>query len=398
MGLPVVSMEDEELFPKNPELLYESAHRHASEKDGLNQFLSEPNQLWWSRLVISCRGYVVNLLHPNEEQMFSLDDCFTLMHKVLAERQIRLTPINFVRHLNTFFSVPNVLDLLERIDPVNSGYLEPHPFAEAPYRAAFEALFGNPESAQSLHTANMQKLAYDIFTRLLGILLARYNANSAEDAQKRRGIRFANDPDWQPDDRVVYFKEFYQGNRTWILSDFDRHILEFWKPNGVQVIFGDRYIEKKQRAGFLLCDYCGMLEQKIDQFPQYQGKRWKADGKLLSGAMDHQRTFKKPTKAICRKALDEVIPDLIQDQNYSDATVEFLTNKIMQTVATKFKELQYEHYKFIFHVIMTEERGQGLRAHAGCYWDIANDMLLAAKYINKNNLCCHVTVFAVILY
>jgi hypothetical protein len=50
-----------------------------------------------------------------------------------------------------------------------------------------------------------------------------------------------------------------------------------------------------------------------------------------------QPTYKKPSKAACRKALEEVVPELIQDQNYNDTTADFLMNKITQAVAQKFK-------------------------------------------------------------
>lgn len=84
------------------------------------------------------------------------------------------------------------------------------------------------------------------------------------------------DTEWQPDDRVVVFQEFYKGlksankekhrknaigNRTWVLLDFDRHILGYHKPNGVRAIFGDRYVQMKRDEGCLLCAHCGMIEQ-----------------------------------------------------------------------------------------------------------------------------------------
>lgn len=71
----------------------------------------------------------------------------------------------------------------------------------------------------------------------------------------------------------LYLLSYFLGNRTWVLLDFDRYILDFWRPNGVHVIFGDSYVDKKQRAGFHLCDYCGMLEQTPQQFPTYSGKK-----------------------------------------------------------------------------------------------------------------------------
>lgn len=62
-----------------------------------------------------------------------------------------------------------------------------------------------------MHTANLQKLAYDVFTRLLGILLARFNAAVAS-TETRRGIRFEKDAEWQPNDRVVLFQQFFEGS------------------------------------------------------------------------------------------------------------------------------------------------------------------------------------------
>lgn len=50
-----------------------------------------------------------------------------------------------------------------------------------------------------------------------------------------------------------------------------------------------------------------------------------------------QPAYTKPPKGVCKRALEEVIPDLIQDQNYNDTTAEFLMNKITQAVALKFK-------------------------------------------------------------
>lgn len=60
------------------------------------------------------------------------------------------------------------MDVLNRVDPVNLGYMETHPFLDKPYNTAFEAFFGNAESANNLHTANIQKLGFDVFARLLG--------------------------------------------------------------------------------------------------------------------------------------------------------------------------------------------------------------------------------------
>ena len=111
--------------------------------------------------------------------------------------------------------------------------------------------------------------------RVLCILQERWRAEK----ERKKGIRFEKDPEWQPDDRVVLFQQFYSGkwrrarlfrnigNRTWVLLDFDRYILAQWRPRGASIIFGDSFVEKKKRLGLRLCSYCGMLEQQKQQFP-----------------------------------------------------------------------------------------------------------------------------------
>ena len=44
------------------------------------------DRLWWSRLVISVRGYVINYVQQNDEVLFSCDDAFIKIHQKLAER------------------------------------------------------------------------------------------------------------------------------------------------------------------------------------------------------------------------------------------------------------------------------------------------------------------------
>lgn len=111
-------------------------------------------------------------------------------------------------------SLPNFMDLLNRVDPAHGAYMETHPFLDQPYNSAFEAFFGNAQLGRNLHTANLQKLGFDVFARLLGILLGRYERDRKDN--QRKTIRFDRDPEWQADDRVVLFEEFYQGNINYL--------------------------------------------------------------------------------------------------------------------------------------------------------------------------------------
>uniref|UniRef100_A0A914DFQ5 DUF8117 domain-containing protein n=1 Tax=Acrobeloides nanus TaxID=290746 RepID=A0A914DFQ5_9BILA len=214
MGLPVVSMEDEELFPKISKLDISNAVAELNLDDFDKLYSTSNDELWWSRLVIAIR---------------------------------------------------------ERLEILRGRIDDKDPFIEPETAEAFTNVFGQPNYV-TYRIANAQVYAYITFMRVLGTLLARWV--DEQDKTKKKGIRFDKDPEWQPADRVVIFEEFFKGNRTWVLYDFDRHVLNFWRPKGTNVIFGDRYIEKKRRAGLDLCSYCGMLEQAPKQFQMIENHRF----------------------------------------------------------------------------------------------------------------------------
>ncbi|KIH66217.1 hypothetical protein ANCDUO_03457, partial [Ancylostoma duodenale] len=79
-----VSMEDMELFPKDSHLNTKPQSVHI-DINTFTQMHSSLDRLWWSRLVISVRGYVVNYVQHDDEVLFHTDDAFTSIHRYLAE-------------------------------------------------------------------------------------------------------------------------------------------------------------------------------------------------------------------------------------------------------------------------------------------------------------------------
>ncbi|CEF69913.1 Hypothetical protein SRAE_2000455900 [Strongyloides ratti] len=277
-------MEDDELFPKNK--IFDVPQAIANFEIKLFVELNEiSTPLWWSRLIISCRGYLTNYIEMDEEKLFLTDDAFILLHKVFVENNYKYTSLDFIKALLYLFRTPkisdhfyytlqndfednividnknNVKSSLEIYDVRNNdGIVQP-----------CEVIFGKND-AISIKMAEIQKDGYLMFMKILSILILRFKEEMEHG--KKKGIRFDIDNEWQPDDRVVLFQQFYSGNRTWILTDFDRHVMNYWRPKGANVIFGDAYIDKKKRSGFMLCDYCGMLEQSVNQFPTFRDMKF----------------------------------------------------------------------------------------------------------------------------
>ncbi|GMR31034.1 hypothetical protein PMAYCL1PPCAC_01229 [Pristionchus mayeri] len=270
MSLPV-SMEDTELFPKGAKSLDLTPGKEY-DPVAIKEMLTSLSPLWWSRLLISTRGFTINLLPTNDEMtLFTVDDAYTAMHSRLVAQpsspdseERRAEREKFISHIYTIAHFPSVSTVLAELSRgVQSENVSP--FAHPTAGEAFTTVFGAPNEA-TYRIADGQKHAYLVFSRTLSRLQARW---AVEKGKKK--IRFETDPEWQPDNRVVLFEELFRGNRTWVLLDFDRHILRFWRPRGASIIFGDRFVEKKKREGLRLCDICGMLEQGREQFKALAG-------------------------------------------------------------------------------------------------------------------------------
>ena len=162
--------------------------------------------------MISIRGFVVNYFKNEDERLFSADDAFIIIHKIFVEKNHEFSAKDFVKFLNVINNVKNLDTILTRLE---RGTLDPsqNPFINSETSTAFSAVFGQPNNV-TYHVANLQKHVYHIFTKILGTLLDRWSSENS--GTKKKGIRFDKDPEWQPDDRVVLFEEFYQGKELFM--------------------------------------------------------------------------------------------------------------------------------------------------------------------------------------
>ncbi|KAH7700054.1 tctex1 domain-containing protein 2 [Aphelenchoides avenae] len=78
-------------------------------------------------------------------------------------------------------------------------------------------------------------------------------------------------------------------------------------------------------------------------------------------------------------------------------TVGDLSGHVASVITNRLKDLQTPNYKYVVQVVIGEQRGQGLRMHSACCWDVDTDA--QATYLYRNDyLFCQVLVFAVFHY
>ncbi|EFO16030.2 hypothetical protein LOAG_12478 [Loa loa] len=81
-------MEDLELFPKNNQLILPKSSVAQFLPDEFEQMRNQLAKIWWSRLIISVRGYVANYIEDNDEKLFLTDDAFIIIHRNLVESTV----------------------------------------------------------------------------------------------------------------------------------------------------------------------------------------------------------------------------------------------------------------------------------------------------------------------
>jgi hypothetical protein len=114
----------------------------------------------------------------------------------------------FVQDLCTLRSVS--LDVLAELAAGYQVNDSEHPFYVQATRHTFARLFGKAD-APTYYRAYKQSVAYNSFTDTLRTLARRWATAASSHTLGKRGVRFVEDTEWQPDDRVVVFQTFYTG-------------------------------------------------------------------------------------------------------------------------------------------------------------------------------------------
>ena len=75
-----------------------------------------------------------------------------------------------------------------------------------------------------------------------------------------------------------------------------------------------------------------------------------------------------------KECIEQVLQRLLrQDTKYNAKTFSMLSRIIADEIKEKVKGLGFSRYKLVVHVMLGENRGQGLQAASRCVWDLDTD-------------------------
>ena len=90
---------------------------------------------------------------------------------------------------------------------------------------------------------------------------------------------------------------------------------------------------------------------------------------------------------------ERLAPTAAKDWKYSSEG----TKPLAEAIRQRLKALQLSRYKFVVHVVVAENRGQGFKLASRCLWDASIDDVATESYTN-DNIFAVATVFGVYLY
>uniref|UniRef100_A0A1I7W2W2 Tctex1 domain-containing protein 2 n=1 Tax=Loa loa TaxID=7209 RepID=A0A1I7W2W2_LOALO len=117
----------------------------------------------------------------------------------------------------------------------------------------------------------------------------------------------------------------------------------------------------------------------------------------VSGLVIRPTNQEKFRATVGRRILEEVLAESLGGHTFEPNNAEQLSNSLSTLIRNRLKGLNLPKYKYIIQVILGEERGQRVRAHAACRWDSDTDSM--AHYVYSNDhLFCEATIFAIFHY
>ncbi|XP_037530506.1 dynein light chain Tctex-type protein 2B [Nematolebias whitei] len=96
--------------------------------------------------------------------------------------------------------------------------------------------------------------------------------------------------------------------------------------------------------------------------------------------------------AIVKECIHEIVKERLSGVQYQQENVKDLSNSLAVSIKDRVKSLGFDRYKLVVHVVIGEQRGQGVKMSFRCLWDADTDNHVDDVFMNDSLFCC-VTVF-----
>ncbi|KAI7791410.1 dynein light chain Tctex-type protein 2B [Triplophysa rosa] len=108
--------------------------------------------------------------------------------------------------------------------------------------------------------------------------------------------------------------------------------------------------------------------------------------------------YKHKFKAgVAKEYMREILREELSGVQYNPEEIPTLSRSLADSIKNKLKALGFERYKLIVQVVIGEQRGEGVKMAARCFWDADTDSYAQEMYMN-DSLFCVAAAFGVYYY
>ncbi|KAI5101204.1 tctex1 domain-containing protein 2 [Silurus meridionalis] len=108
----------------------------------------------------------------------------------------------------------------------------------------------------------------------------------------------------------------------------------------------------------------------------------------------YEHKFRVPVVKDCIK---EILREHLSGVQYNPEEIPSLTQTLTEAIKDRIKDLDLDRYKLVVHVMIGEQRGQGVTMMSRCFWDSDTDSCAKEVYMNESMVCV-AAVFGVYYY
>ncbi|XP_072329825.1 dynein light chain Tctex-type protein 2B [Scyliorhinus torazame] len=91
--------------------------------------------------------------------------------------------------------------------------------------------------------------------------------------------------------------------------------------------------------------------------------------------------------AVVKAKINNVLKEELSNMFYNPEEIPYVTKKIAEAIKTRVKECAFDRYKLVVQVVIGEQRGEGVKMAARCFWDADTDNFAQAVYMNESLFC-----------
>ncbi|XP_029551336.1 dynein light chain Tctex-type protein 2B isoform X2 [Salmo trutta] len=91
--------------------------------------------------------------------------------------------------------------------------------------------------------------------------------------------------------------------------------------------------------------------------------------------------------AVVKECIRDILREQLSGVQYDPDEVGVLSRSLADCIKDKLKHVGFDRYKLVVQVVIGEQRGEGVKMAARCFWDADTDSYAQEIFMNDSLFC-----------